>query len=144
MGAEGISWLKLGLSSHQKKAQWCYTALVRVWVRERREHKRRRNRQFQLSRGRSPRSMDHPSPIQWPISSHPMPCSDYTLIIRALEPALLSDLLQLHPSTPSPKFSHQQGALRQQGWGVREQGIIFLLKINVSESPESQKCEEAL
>lgn len=91
-----------------------------------------------------PHLMDNPTPIQWPISSHPMPCSDHTLIVRALEPALLSDLLHLHPSTPSPKFSHQQGALRQQGWGVREQGIVFLLKINVSESPESQKCEEAL
>lgn len=91
-----------------------------------------------------PRSGDNPTPIHWPISSHPMPCSDHTLIVRALEPALLGDLLQLHPSTPSPKFSHQQGSLRQQGWGVREQGIVFLLKINVSESPESQKYEEAL
>lgn len=91
-----------------------------------------------------PPSMDNPIPIQWPISSHPMPCSDHILMVRALEPALLSDLLQMHPSTPSPKFSHQQESLRQQGWGVGEQGIVFLLKINVSESPESQKCQEAL
>lgn len=78
------------------------------------------------------------------MSSHPVLYSDYTPMVRALELSLVSNLLQLHPSIPSPKFPHQRGALRQQGWGVREQGVVLFLKSNVSESPESQKCEGGL
>lgn len=91
-----------------------------------------------------PPSVANPTPVQWPMSSHPVPCSDHTPMVGALELSLLSNLLQLQPSTPSPKFPHHQGALRQQGWGGREQSVVFFLKSNVSESPESQKREEAL
>ena len=91
-----------------------------------------------------PRSVVNPPPVQWPVSSHPVPCSVHTPMVGALELSLPSNLLQLHPSIPSPKIPHQRGALRQQGRGVREQGVVFFLKSNVSESPESQKREEAL
>lgn len=91
-----------------------------------------------------PRSVDNLTPVQWPMSSHPVPCSDHTPMVGALERSLLGNLLQLPPSAPSPKFPHQQGALRQQGRGAGEQGVVLFLKSNVSESPESQKGEGAL